>query len=254
MFKPSAPAAMATISETLKERQAFIDLLNSLAAQLPEARVSTFKQIMLFIRQHKDYDLLSLVLAKLNEAKFEGQSQLRQEAIAAILEFANEQNAKFSQLIQKLKSSEQIFILAAFFESIRQDSDPENRLLRLRSLVEATPEEVRGFYWPEAEKLAHLGGDDAKLSLIGLAKTLNQDAKEIALKDLKAIVKKVNEPFKRSMAVAVLSSLGALISEQDRTEAQNAAYLIPNQTLRALSLSQLNLITLQETQTPNKDL
>ena len=180
-----------------------------------------------------DYGLLIAVLAQADV------NELRADALAVVLGVADELAPRFAELMGALRDGERALVLGALVEASRLEPDPERRLLRLKRLVQTFPQDSRSLYWPEAEALAERGGDDAQLALLGFARELPPPARPLTSDTLKRAVRKVRNAFKRAVAFLSLAELTTL-SREDLLEAEASAARIPDDTLRAMTLTRLS--------------
>ena len=179
-----------------------------------------------------DYELLGAVLKRSEEAG------LRADALAVVLNLADESHPHFCELLDALRDGERTLVLGALLEATRLEPDSERRLLRLNRLVKVIPQASRSFYWPEAEALAEQGGDDAQLALLGFVRELSPLARPLTAGTLRRAAGKVQNAFKRAMAFVSLADLTGL-SRDDLTEAEASAARIPDETLRIMTFTRL---------------
>lgn len=182
---------------------------------------------------HIDYEVLIRVLEQ------PGTDELRADALAVVLDIADELAPNFAALVGVLRDGERALVLGALIEASRLDPLPERRLLRLKRLVQVIPQAGRGLYWPEAEALAEQGGDDAQLTLLGFVRTLPLPARPLTLDTLRRAAAKMRDAFKRALAFMSLAEMTRLTQDELR-EAEMSALRIPDETLRIMTLARLS--------------
>ncbi len=164
---------------------------------------------------------------------------MRADALAVMLNLADETHPYFAGLLGALRDGERTLVLGALLEASRLEPNSERRLLRLNRLVKVLPQASLGFYWPEAEALAEQGGDDAQLALLGFVRELPPPARPLTVDTLRRALGKVGNAFKRAITFAALAELVEL-SKGDLVEAGVSAARIPDETLRVMTLTRLS--------------
>jgi hypothetical protein len=159
-----------------------------------------------------------------------------------VLLVADELQPQFATLLDALHEGERALVLGALLAATRLEPSAERRMVRLKRLLEASPEATRSFYWLEAEPLAGTSGDDANLALLGLARGLPPTLRPMTLRTLRTAVKGVQEVFKCAMAYVALSELTRLTPDELR-EAELCAARIPDDVLRVITLKRLEQVT-----------
>jgi hypothetical protein len=166
--------------------------------------------------------------------------ELRADVLATVLRVADETNPQFEALVNTLTESERALVLGTLLAATRLEPSAERRLLRLKQLLRVMPEESRGLFWAEAEGLSKEGSDDTPLILLGVARGLTLKS-PIVLTTLRKAVKRVQDVFKRAMALIALSELTQLSNSEWR-EAERCARRIPDETLRIMTLIRLSKV------------
>lgn len=182
----------------------------------------------------------SALIKHLKEAKT---PDLRTKTLAKVLRVADELQPQFAALMEALHEGERALVLGSLLAATRLEPLAERRVVRLKRLLEVSPESARSFYWLEAEPLAGTGGDDASLALLGLARGLPLTLRPMTLRTLRTAVRGVQEVFKRAMAYVALSELTRLTLDE-RLEAELCATRIPDDLLRVMTLKRLEKINL----------
>ncbi len=183
----------------------------------------------------------STLIKHLNKVK---NPDLRAQTLAKVLLVADEMHPQFATLMNALREGERPLVLGTLLAATRLEPFPERRILRLKRLLEVSPETVKGVYWLEAETLVTTGSDDAKLTLLGLARNLPPTLQPMTLRSLKIAVQGVEEVFKRAMAFVALAELTWLSNDELR-EAEACAERIPDTLLRVMTLERLEKINLE---------
>ena len=165
----------------------------------------------------------------------------RVSVLAVVLRVADELSPRFDDLMDALREDERMMVLGALLDGSRLDPVPERRLLRLARLIRVIPADARGLYWSEAEALAEAGGDDAQLTLLGIARQLPSASLAWARTSLRRAAERVEHAYKRSMAFAALAEL-TTSSRLDVREALEAARRVPDATLRILARERISRI------------
>ena len=187
------------------------------------------------IEQSRSYSLL-ITLLRLNS--LDNDINIRADALAAVLNVADESHPLFSDLIHELGEGERVLVLGVLIEASRLEPDNELRLWRLKRLTSVIPKGSRSLYWSEAEELSKAGGDDAQLALLGFVRQLPESAQALTFDALKQSIQKVSNPFKKAMAFASLSEFVTL-SQKDINDAEQSAAQIPNSILRVMTTTRL---------------
>jgi hypothetical protein len=183
----------------------------------------------------------STLIKQLKEVKT---PDLRAKTLAKVLLVADELQPQFATLLDALHEGERTLVLGSLLAATRLEPSAERRIVRLKRLLEVSPETVQGVYWLEAETFATTGGDDARLSLLGLVKQLPVTLQPATLRTLKKAVHGVEEVFKRATAFVALSEL-TWLSNDERREAEQCAARIPDTLLRVMTLKRLEKINLE---------
>ncbi len=157
----------------------------------------------------------------------------RSAVLEVVVRVADELAPRFAELIGALRDGERTLVLGTLLQASRLDPNPERRLLRLARLLRVLPPASRALYWPEAEALAALGGDDAQLALVGIARGLPAASRQSTLTSLRRAAGRVDHAFKRALALVALAELTAP-SRTGVREAAAAARRVPDLTLRIL--------------------
>jgi len=216
--------------------------LNSFNSLTKAEQQNLLQKALQLCEEVQSYSLLITILRLDNETI---DINFKADALAVVLNIADESHPLFADLIKELSEGERLLVMGILIEASRLEPDNDLRLLKLKRLISVIPKGSRSLYWSEALALSKNGSDDTQLALLGFVRQLPETAQATTYDTLKQSIQKVKHPYKRAMAFASLSEFISL-GQEDFQDAEKSARQIPNNLLRIMTTNRLKELKSQD--------